>query len=100
MAYFSKNFTLNGSTQSLADSSPNQHRPVKWLNIENPTGNNIVLVGDVNTTATVYGFSVSAGPTAAKTIGPFGGGECPFNLENVYVRGTNNEVIHVSYVTL
>lgn len=100
MAFYSKNFPLDGTTQSLADASPNQHRPIKLLIIENPTGNNVVLVGDSNTTAAIYGFSVTAGPTAAKSIGPFGGGECPFNLENVYVRGTEGETIHLTYLTL
>lgn len=96
----SKNFTLDGTSQSLADASPNQHRPIKWLRIESETGNAAVLVGTSTLTATIYGFSVTAGAAASKDIGPFGGGECPFNLEDVYVRGTDTQVIHVTYATL
>ena len=96
----SKNFTLDGTSQSLADASPNGHRPIKWLRIESVTGNADVKVGDNNLTSTDWGFIVEDGPTASKDIGPFGGGESPFNLEDVYVLGTDAQVLHLSYITL
>lgn|SRR3990167_6762493 len=96
----SKNFTLDGTAQSLADATPNGHRPIKWLRIESATGNADVRVGDENLTAAVYGFTVEDGPTASKDIGPFGGGESPFNLEDVYVLGTDSQVLHLTYITL
>lgn len=100
MAFYSKNFSLNGNSQSLADVSPNQHRPVKWVRIENTTGNADVTVGDKNLSATVFGFTVTAGPANFRDIAPGGDGLTFFNLEDIFVRGTNTQIIHVSYVTL
>lgn len=103
MAFKSKNFTLDGTSQSLANrDSANApiHTPIKWLRIENTTGNADVLVGDKTLTATVYGFTVTAGPATSKEIPMAGGGESPLNLEDVYVRGTNAQILHVSYITL
>ena|SRR3990167_7459307 len=108
MIYF-KNFTLDGTVQSLADldaDSAPVHRPIKWIRIENTTGNADiqlgVVAGGVNPTlsATVYGRLIEDGPTAAAEIGPFGGGECPFNLEDLRVLGTDTQILHLMYMTL
>lgn len=102
MAIFSKNFTLNGNSQSLTsdETAALKHRPVKWLMLESPTGNADVTVGDKNLSATIYGFTLEDGPAAAKIIAPGGDGLTFFNLEDVYVRGTNTQIIHLTIVTL
>ena len=96
MAFKAKNFTLDGTSQPLATT----HIPVKWVRVENTTGNADVKIGDSTLTAAIFGFTVTAGPATIKDIGPFSGGECPFNLENVFVKGTDGQVIHITYVTL
>lgn len=97
MAFFSKNVTMTTARLSL---DAGAHTPVKWVRLENPTGNADVKVGDKTITSTAYGFIVEDGPAVSKDIGPFGGGECPFNLEDVYVLGTDGQTLHVSYMTL
>jgi len=95
MAFKTVNVTLSGNTQIVT-----AHTPVKWVRIENTTGNADVLVGDKNLSATNYGFTVTAGPAASKDIPAFSGGESPFNLDDLRLRGTDAQVVHVSYVTL
>lgn len=101
MAIRFENVTLNGSAQSLHPLSATvSHRPVNWLRIESETGNADVKVGDSSVSSSTYGFTVEAGPTKSKDIGPFGGGDSPFNLENVFVIGTNAQKIHIAYTTV
>lgn len=93
MAFKTMNKTLTGGNDQLTTT----HTPVKWINVYNPTGNSAVLVGDKNISATVYGFSVGAA-ASGPPIGPLPG-ELSFNLEDVYLRGTNGDAVRVSYLT-
>ena len=101
MAYRSYNVTLGTAAASIWPlDSTHPHTPIKWIRMETVTGNADVKVGDKNLTSTVYGGILEDGSSAAMVIGPFGGGECPLNLEDIYLLGTNAQVVHVMYVTL
>jgi hypothetical protein len=71
--------------------------PLVELHIESETGNADVLVGDSGVSATDYGLTVTAGPTNAKTMGPFPTGI--LSLNDVYFLGTENEIIHLAVIT-
>ena len=92
MAFKTVNVTLSGNTQVTST-----RIPVKQVLIFNVTGNAEVLVGDSNLSATVYGFAVAAG-TVGPSIGPFSG-EAPLNLSEIYLRGTDTQVVRVTYIT-
>lgn len=96
MALKTLNFALNGASQPL--STTNQM--VTFIRFENPAMNGDVLVGDANLTASNYGFTVEDGLSNYKDLGPWGGGTSPINLTEVYVRGTNGQTLHVTYVPL
>ena len=103
MALRSKNVTITttGTAQSVHPLSATvYHTPVKYVRLESETSNADVKVGDKNITATTYGMILEAGPTKYKEIGPFGGGDSPFNLEDIWVIGTATQIIHILYVTL
>lgn len=93
MALRTLNKTLDGTTQQVTTT----HTPVRLVIVYNVTGNTAVLVGDKTLTAVIYGFSVAAA-SAGPPIGPFSG-SLPFNLEELYVRGANAEIVRILYVT-
>ena len=93
MAWHTRNVTMDGSANQIITT----HTPIKWVNIFNVTGNAAVLVGDKNITATIYGFSIAAGANGP-AIGPLPG-EQSFNLDEIYLLGTNTNVIRISYLT-
>ena len=84
--------TLSGSTQVTAT-----RIPVQQVIIHNPTGNASVLVGDSDLSATSYGFLVAAAANSP-SIGPFSA-SAPLNLNELYLRGTDTQVVHVFYIT-
>lgn len=96
MAFKHLDVTL-GATAAAVIST---HTPVTWVRIESVTGNADVKIGDSNLSATSYGFIVEDGPANSKDIGPYGGGTSPFNLEEIFALGTNNQVIHLTYIPL
>lgn len=101
MAFKSYNLTLGAAAASIWPlDATHPHTPIKWIRLESVTGNADVKIGDKTLTSALYGFIVEDGPSAAKEIGPFGGGECPLNLEDIYALGTDTQVVHISYVTL
>ena len=89
--------TLNRTMDGTANQITAKHTPVKWVNIFNVTGNSAVKVGDKNITATIYGFSIAAAANGP-AIGPLAG-EQSFNLDDIWLLGTNGDVIRVSYLT-
>lgn len=91
MALHTVNVTLSGNTQVTTTRTP-----VKQVLIFNVAGNAAVLVGDRNLSATVYGFSIAAGAVGS-SLGPFPG-EFTFNLDEVYLRGTDTQVVRVLYI--
>jgi len=97
MALYAATVTLGGTAQSL-DPSPVIPKPIVSLRIESDTGNAAVYVGKDNTvSSTVYGASILAGPAAALNIGYGDNGK--FNLQDVWVTGTNGNKIRLLAVT-
>ena len=93
MAFHTLNLTMDGTSQQVIST----HTPVRQVGFYNVTGNAAVLVGDKNLTATIYGTSIAAA-TDSVSFGPFAA-QLPFNLDEMYVRGTNTQVIRVWYIT-
>lgn len=99
MAFKTVNVTLgSGATQVIA-----VHTPVKQVTFYNDTGNAAVKVGTSAITSTSYGFivpvsAVATGITGIVQIGPFSG-ESPFNLDEIWLLGTQNNIIRVNYIT-
>jgi hypothetical protein len=93
MAWHTLNKTLTGNNDQVTTT----HIPVRQVLIFNDTGNGTLLVGDKNISATVYGFAVAAA-TVGPSIGPFSN-QLPLNLEEIWLRGTNNNIVRIAYVT-
>jgi hypothetical protein len=72
------------------------HRPVSMLKIENETGNDDVRLGGSGVSDTDYSLIVPAGPTNSKTLGALQTGL--MNLNDLYLFGTENDIVHVSGV--
>ena len=86
------NVTLSGTTQITAT-----RIPVQQVIIHNPTGNGSVTVGTSAMDATNYGFLVAAGANSPP-IGPFSA-SAPLNLNELYLRGTDDQVVRVFYIS-
>ena len=84
--------TLSGTTQVTAT-----RIPVQQVIIHNPTGNGSVTVGTSAMDATDYGFLVAAGANSP-AIGPFSA-SAPLNLNELYLRGTDDQIVRVFYIT-
>ena len=104
MAFKAGNITMTGAAQSLASglglTPPSTLCMAVYL--ENTASNAAVKVGDSGLTATVYGFLVEPETTTAvrpTVIGPFSGGSSPLNLNEIFVLGTNSQILHVAWVT-
>lgn len=70
---------------------------IRQLIIENPSGNSAVYVGGSTVSSSSYGESLAAG-TKTSVIGPFSG-DAPVNTLEVYITGTENDVIHGLLIT-
>lgn len=92
MAFHHIDVTLSGNTRVTATNTP-----VRQVLVHNTTGNAAVLVGDSDLSATSYGLSIAAGATQ-EVAGSFSG-DAPVNLNEIYLRGTDAQVVHVLYVT-
>lgn len=86
--------TLTGAAQALAST----HIPIEELQIENDSGNAIVKVGGSDLSGTVYGASIPAAATKVFAQGP--NGLCAFPLSDVYVLGTLNQKIRLTFIVL
>jgi hypothetical protein len=93
MAFKSANVTLATAITPLASS----YTPACWLCIENTASNADIKVGDNTLTSAVYGRLVEDGPSSAFIIAP-ATGSGPLDLSQIYVLGTNTQVIHISWV--
>ncbi len=96
MALIAGNLTLTGAAQPLSAT----HLPVTLLILESATSNADIKIGDSTLTASIYGMTLEDGPTARITLGPWGGGTSPIDLQHVYVLGTISQVLHLTYVPL
>lgn len=94
MALIHIDLTLNGAAQQLYSTA---RKGIRQLIIQNPTGNDAVYVGGSTVSANSYGQAVAAA-TASSVLGPFSG-DAPVNTSEVYVKGTNNNVIHALLIT-
>ena len=83
--------TLSGTTQVTAT-----RIPVNQVIVHNPTGNGSVTIVTSAMDATTYGILVTA-VSNSPPIGPFNA--APFNLNELYLRGTDAQVVRVLYVT-
>lgn len=92
MAVGMVNVTLSGTTQITAT-----RIPVQQVIIHNPTGNASVTVGTSAMDGTNYGFLIAAGANSPP-IGPFSA-SAPLNLNDLYLRGTDAQVVRVFYIT-
>lgn len=82
--------TLSGATRVIAT-----HTPVRQVFIQNRTGNAAARVGP-STVAATTGISIAAG--AIQELGPFSG-DAPLNLDEVFLIGTDTQVLDVVYIT-
>ena len=92
MAFRHIDVTLSGSTQVTSS-----RVPVQQVIVSNPSGNGTITIGDSNLSATSYGIPVAGGATSP-SVGPFSA-SAPLNLNEVYIRGTDAQVVHVLYIT-
>lgn len=88
--------SLLGTAGAVAPTGLGTHIPARWVRIFNVTGNGTLTVGDKNLTATQYGFTIAA--AASSDIYP-GDGALSMNLEDIWLSGTDTNVIRVTYVT-
>lgn len=86
------NLTLNGSAQQISST----RIPVQQVKIYNPAGNSDVYIGDASVSATDYAGLLDA-DDPPYDIGPFTA-QGPVSLSEIYVLGTNNDVLHIGYV--
>jgi hypothetical protein len=93
MALIHIDLTLTGSAQLVYST----RKGIRQLIIQNPTGNSAVYVGTATVSASRYGQTVAAG-SASSVLGPFSG-DAPVNTSEVYVSGTQGNVIHALMVT-
>ncbi len=91
MAVGQINVTLSGTTRITTS-----YIPVQQVIIHNPTGNGSVTVGTSAMDATNYGFLVAAAANSP-SIGPFE--SAPLNLGDLYLRGTDAQIVRVFYIS-
>jgi hypothetical protein len=92
MAIGQVSVTLSGTTQITTT-----RIPVQQVIIHNPTGNGSITIGTSAMDATNYGFLVAAGANSPP-IGPFSAA-APLNLNELYLRGTDAQVVRVFYIS-
>jgi hypothetical protein len=64
--------------------------------IHNTAQNSSVYIGNSDVSATSWGFTL--GSSEEVTIGPFSG-STPLNTSEIYLFGTENDIVHVLVVT-
>lgn len=79
----SRVITMDGSAQRLSDSFVGQSEHTAYVNIQNPSGNNAVIVGQEGHLA----HSIAGG---TDKLWP------ERSLKNIFFQGTNTEVINVT----
>lgn len=99
------NITMTGSAQRLStlmSLTSELDVPIRAL-VMQPAGANagVIYVGDASVSSTDYAFRLEAA-TAGIPPAPFILGETPngtFRLSEIYIVGSNNEVLHVGIIT-
>lgn len=92
MAIKHYNVTIGASATQVSST----RTPIKLAIIHNTTGNSAIFIGDSTVTASIYGHTLASAGNL--TIGPFSG-EAPFSTDELYIAGTQNNVVHVLVVT-
>lgn len=103
----SGSIVLDASIQNLAEELGEDRIPVVEVTLFNIAGNNVVSVGgpahQSTLSPTVHGFQVVAaaadGPSGVVKIGPFSSNGAPFDMNQIYVLGTNNQRLGVAWVS-
>jgi hypothetical protein len=93
MALHSLDLTIGAAaTQATSIITPCRH-----IHITNPTGNSAITFGGPEVgSGDATGVSVAAGASAE--IGPFSA-DSPVGLNELYIDGTENDVVQITYVT-
>ena len=72
------------------------HTPCSWVSILPTT--NLAYVGESSaTSSTVFGTRLAANGTVPFTIGPFD--RAGVNLDEIWISGTQSDVVHILYTT-
>lgn len=91
MSFGQIDLTLGAAATQLTD----ERLPAVQVIIDNShTGNDAIYIGTSAVTSSLFGASLAAGEQL--TIGPFEAGRV--NLNEIYLFGTQNDVVHVLYV--
>lgn len=108
MGFHSGSITLDGTIQNLETALGTTRARATQVKFYNIPGNDPVNVGgpehETTLSATVHGFQVNpavlaGGQDGTEDIGPFSSTGAVIGLADVYVLGTNNEILGVSWVT-
>lgn len=105
MAVIQYVLTLNGSAQSLGSVTNATEHAIRTVTLQAGTANaNPFYIGDSSVSTTDYGVRVPAPvtnePSAPVILGETQSTYGHFKLSDIYVRGTNNEKIHLLVLTV
>ena len=91
-------YDLTVGTAAVALTSVNGNKGILEMHIGSPVSTN-AYVGKSGTSATSYGYVISAGSSGIPLkVGPFSG-HAPLNTKEVYVAADGADVVHVLVVT-
>ena len=97
--------TMNAGAQALSTASGAPEAPVRTVSMQPGTANTgPVYIGDANVSTTAYGIRIPA-PVTNEPPAPVIWGETQsqhghFKLSELYVRGSNNEKLHMLVTTI
>jgi len=105
--FHSGSVTLDGTIQNLATELGLSRVHASEVKLYNKVGQAVINVGGPEhastLSATVHGFQVVAaaadGPDGIVSIGPFSSTGAPIDMNEIYVLGTNNQILGVSWVS-
>lgn len=97
--------TLNASAQALSSASGAPTAPIRTVSMQPGASNAAaVVVGDANVSDTLYGIRIPAAsggePPAPVILGETQSTYGHFKLSEVFVKGANNEKLHLLVVTI
>jgi len=93
MAVIQINLTLTGAAQQLYST---KRHGIREITIQNPGSQATVYIGTSSVSSTAFGYALATG-TSVK-IGPFSG-DAPLNTNELYVYGTQSQVINALLIT-